>query len=89
MSETPCADHERNSELMGDRSVFSRKPDPEPLSAAQPHWDRARGDLQRTYEGAGRVECKFELLFRDVYDVGGDLTRLRTWTELARSVFEM
>jgi hypothetical protein len=29
-----------------------------------------------------------ELLFRDVYDVGGDRGRLKTWVELARKVFD-
>jgi hypothetical protein len=29
-----------------------------------------------------------ELLFRDVYDVGGDRSRLARWVALARSVFE-
>jgi hypothetical protein len=28
-----------------------------------------------------------ELLFRDVYAVGGDRSRLARWVELARSVF--
>ena len=87
VSVTPWADFERTAELLGDRYVLSRKPDPVPISGAEPHWDRAEADLQRTYQAAKRDDCNVELLFRDVYDVGGDRSRLKTWVELARSVF--
>ena len=60
-----------------------------PISGAKPHWDKAEADLRRTYEAAKREDCNVELLFRDVYDVGGDRSRLRTWVEMARSVFQM
>ena len=89
VSVTPWADLERTAELLGDRYVFSCKPDPVPVSGAAPHWDKAEADLRRTYEAAVRGDCNVELLFRDVYDVGGDRSRLRTWVELARSIFEM
>ena len=89
VSVTPWADLERTAELLGDAYVFSRKPDPVPISGPEPHWEQAEADLRRTYEAARRGDCSVELLFRDVYDVGGDRSRLRTWTELARSVFEM
>jgi len=88
VSVTPWADFERTAELLGDRYVFSRKPDPVPISGAEPHWERAEADLRRTYQAAKRDGCNVELLFRDVYDVGGDRSRLRTWVELARKVFE-
>ena len=73
--------------MLGDRYVFSRKPDPVPISGAAPHWDRAEDDLRRTFEVARANECAVELLFRDVYDVAGDRTRLARWVSLARSVF--
>ncbi|MEX1336700.1 MAG: hypothetical protein AB1Z66_15515, partial [Candidatus Limnocylindrales bacterium] len=82
------ADLDRTAELLGDRYVFSRKPDPVPISGPQPHGESAEADLRRTREAARRGDCNVELLFRDVYDVGGDRSRLRTWTDLARSVFE-
>ena len=88
VSVTPWADFERTAELLGSDYVFSRKPDPVPISGSQPHWDRAEADLQRTYEAARRGDCNVELLFRDVYDIGGDRGRLRTWVELARKVFD-
>ena len=87
VSVTPWADFERTAEMLGDRYVFSRKPDPVPISGAAPHWDRAEDDLRRTFEVARANECAVELLFRDVYDVAGDRTRLARWVSLARSVF--
>ena len=89
VSVTPWADFDRTAELLGDRYVFSRKPDPVPISGAQPHWERAEADLRHTYDAARAHDCNVELLFRDVYDVGGDRSRLAQWVSLARSVFEI
>ena len=89
VSVTPWADFERTAELLGDRYAFSRKPAPVPISGATPHWERAEADLRRTAEVARAHDCNVELLFRDVYDIGGDRTRLRTWVELARKVFDI
>lgn len=88
VSVTPWADLGRIAEMLGSRYVFSRKPDPVPISGAAPHWDRVEADLQRTHDVAVANDCNVELLFRDVYTVGGDRTRLRTWVELARKVFD-
>jgi hypothetical protein len=85
VSVTPWADFERTAEMLGDRYVFSRKPDPVPISGPEPHWERVEADLQRTYDAAR--DCPVELLFRDVYDIGGDRSRLARWVALARSVF--
>jgi hypothetical protein len=86
-SVTPWADLEVMAERLGDRYVFSRKPDPVPLSGPQPHWERVEADLRRTHAAAVANGCPVELLFRDVYDVGGDRSRLARWVELARAVF--
>ena len=87
VSVTPWADFDIVAEMLGDRYVFSRKPDPVPISGLTPHWDRAEADLRRTYDAAAARDCNVEILFRDVYDVGGDTSRLATWVELARKVF--
>jgi hypothetical protein len=88
VSVTPWADLARTAELLGGRYVYSRKPDPVPLSGPAPHWERAEADLRRTHAAARAHGCPVELLFRDVYDVGGDRSRLARWVALARSVFE-
>ena len=54
---------------------------------AHPALGACEPDLRRTYEAAR--DCNVELLFRDVYDIAGDRTRLARWVELARSVFDM
>ena len=85
VSVTPWADFEVMAEMLGADYVYSRKPDPVPISGPRPDWKRAEADLRRTYDTThGR---NVELLFRDVYDVAGDRTRLARWVELAKSVF--
>ena len=87
VSVTPWADFDLVAGMLGDGYVFSRKPDPVPISGPSPHWDRAEADLRRTRDAAR--DCNVELLFRDVYDIGGDRSRLSRWVELARSIFDM
>lgn len=87
VSVSPWADFEKVAGMLGRRYVFSRKPDPVPISGPSPHWERADADLRRTRDAAR--DCNVELLFRDVYDVGGDHSRLSKWVALARSVFDI
>ncbi len=86
VSVSAWADFEQVAAMLGNRYVFSRKPDPVPISGPNPNWDRVEIDLRRTLEAAR--DCNVELLFRDVYDVGSDRSRLARWVELARSVFD-
>jgi hypothetical protein len=88
-SVTPWADLDIVSEMLGNRYVFSRKPDPVPISGPTPHWDRAEADLRRTYDAAKAGDCNVELLFRDVYDIAGDRSRIAAWVSLAKSVFSI
>jgi hypothetical protein len=85
VSVSPWSDLDAVGEMLGDRYVFSRKPDPVPISGPTPHWERAEADLRKTYEAAR--DCNVALLVRDVYDVNGDRARIAKWVELARSVF--
>ncbi len=87
VSVSPWSDFHQVAEMLGRDYVFSRKPDPVPISGPQPHWDRAEADLRRTLEAAR--DANIEFLVRDVYDVGGDRSRISRWVALARSVFDM
>jgi hypothetical protein len=87
VSVSTWADFDKVAGMLGRDYVFSRKPDPVPLSGPTPHWEHAEKDLRRTYEAAR--DCNVALLFRDVYDVAGDRSRIARWVEMARSVFDM
>jgi hypothetical protein len=87
VSVSSWASFDRVAEMLGQRYVYSRKPNPVPLSGPEPHWERAEDDLRRTYDAAR--DCNVELLFRDLYDIAGDVPRLTRWAALARSVFGM
>jgi arsenate reductase-like glutaredoxin family protein len=37
---------------------------------------------------AATRNCNIELLFRDLYDINGDRSRLKRWVEMTRAEFE-
>lgn len=81
-SVSPWNDFAKVGEFLGKRYVFSRKPAPQHISGATPDWDALRKDVRATKAAA---QGPLELLFRDIYDVAGEASRLRRWTELARA----
>jgi hypothetical protein len=76
---------EKVAEMLGSRYVYSRKPTPALVSGANPPWDLARKDIERTY-AATRNGC-VEILFRDLYTVAGQRSRLAQWVSMTRAVF--
>ncbi len=87
VSVSPWASFELVAEMLGDRYVYSRKPNAAFLSGPSPDWELVERDLRRTAHAAGG--CNVELLFRDLYAIAGDRARLTRWVALARSVFGM
>jgi hypothetical protein len=83
VSISPWCDMPFMGERLGRTCVFSRKPKPWLISGDSPDWDGLEKDVDETI-AAARDGC-LEFLFRDVYRVNGDLTRLRRWVELVRS----
>lgn len=81
------SDLKKTAEILGKDYVYSRKPTPTYLSGPNPYWDLAEKDMKDTYAAAkgGNVE----ILFRDLYDVDGDISRLRKWVDMTKSVFHM
>ncbi len=79
------SDLERVAEMLGRRYVYSRKPTPALMSGANPPWDLARKDMERTY-AATKNGC-VEILFRDLYTVAGQRSRLAEWVRMTRSIF--
>jgi hypothetical protein len=41
--------------------------------------------MKDTYKAAG--EGNIEILFRDLYDVNGDISRLVKWVDMTKSIF--
>ncbi len=72
-------------EMLGNRYVFSRKPTPAYMSGANPSWDLARRDMEKTY--AATKNCCLEILFRDLYTVNHEIGRVAEWVRMTRSIF--
>jgi len=81
------SDKKKVAEMLGSNYVYSRKPVPAHVSGPNPHWDLAKKDMQETYDAAGQGNV--EILFRDLYDVNGDISRLRKWVDMTKAVFGM
>jgi len=83
VSVSPWCDKPQIAELLGKRHIFSRKPNPSPMSGATPDWEALEQDLDATLDAA--KDCHLEFIYRDVYRINGDRPRLRKWVELVRS----
>jgi len=77
----------KTAELLGKNYVYSRKPTPAHISGPSPNWDLLKKDMQDTYAAAR--DCNLEILFRDVYTIGGDRSRLRRWVDMTKAIFQM
>jgi hypothetical protein len=75
------------AELLGKRYVYSRKPRPAGISGPHADWDALEKDMRDTYAVAR--DCNLEILYRDVYTVGGDRGRLRKWVDMTKAIFQM
>jgi len=69
-------------DLIGKKYVYSRKPAPPPMSGKDVNWEAAEKDLLLTKRSAR--DANLELLFRDLYDIGGERERLAKWVNLAK-----
>lgn len=83
VSISPWCKQEIMAEKLGKDYVFSRKPMPSYISGADPDWDMLRKDVSDTARIA--KNCNYEILFRDIYDVNGDISRFSRWVDMARS----
>lgn len=86
VSVSPWCDMPAIAAKLGREVVFSRKPRPAPISGEQADWDGLRRDAEETIRAARN--CHLEIIFRDVYRIGGDRTRLRRWVDLVRGIAE-
>jgi hypothetical protein len=83
VSISPWCDMKIMAEKLGRERIFSRKPKPWPISGPAPDFEALREDLDDTLTAAR--DCCLEIIYRDVYNINGDRSRLRKWVELVRS----
>jgi hypothetical protein len=83
VSVSPWCDMNSIAAQLGRDVVFSRKPKPSPMSGTSADWAVLEKDLDETLAAA--KDCNLELVFRDVYRIGGDRPRLRKWADMAKS----
>ena len=81
------SDFAKVAELLGKDYVYSRKPVPAHISGPNPDWNALEEDMKKTYRVAR--DCHVEILYRDVYTINGDRSRLRKWVDMTKSVFQM
>jgi hypothetical protein len=81
------SDLSKTAEMLGKDYVFSRKPTPAYISGPTPNWDLLEKDMRDTR--AVTKESNLEILFRDVYTINGDRSRLRRWVDMTKSIFQM
>ena len=83
VSISPWNDLRAMAEKLGRDYVYSRKPKPWPISGESADWDALRQDVDDTLSAAR--DCNLAFVYRDVYRIGRDRTRLRQWVEMVRS----
>jgi hypothetical protein len=81
------SDLAKAAEMLDGNYVYSRKPTPAYISGDNPNWDLLEKDMKETYAAA--KDCNIEILYRDVYTIGGDRSRLRKWVDMTKSIFQM
>lgn len=83
VSISPWCDQRRMGEFLGKKVVFSRKPIPWLISGEQPDWEKLEKDLDETVLAAR--DCNLEIIYRDVYRIHEDRSRLSRWVKMVRS----
>jgi hypothetical protein len=69
-------------DLLSDKYVYSRKPIPAYISGDNPEWDLLKKDIKDTLLAAKK--CTLEIIFRDIYTIHGDRSRLKRWVEMVK-----
>lgn len=86
VSVSPWCDQAFMAEAMGDRYVFSRKPNPTLISTDNFDEQAIREDLRTTLKAARG--CPLEIVMKDVHTLGNQPERLGRWVQLARETID-
>lgn len=86
VSISPWCDREVAAEKLGDRYVFSWKPNPSHVCSPTPAWKEAEQAIRETLRMA--QGCCVEMILKDTHTFCGDPTRIGRWVEMARTAAE-
>jgi hypothetical protein len=86
VSVSPFANSGRMAELLGDRYVFSLKPNPVDLAGDHFDEDAIRTGLRRKLQAARN--CHIEIIMKDTHTLRCDPRRAIRWTQIARAEAE-
>lgn len=86
ISISPWTDVNLAAQELGDKVIFSYKPNPAPLAAFK--WDElaVREPLVQVMHLAKEYGCVLEVIMKDTHTVQNDPNRLSRWVELAKQV---
>jgi hypothetical protein len=84
VSVSPWANAEKMAGFLGDRYVFSAKPNPAYIAVPELDETVVRADLRRLIEPAYRHHCHLELIMKDNHTLGGNPMNAVNWCRIAR-----
>ena len=88
VSVAPLCDQAFMAEALGDRYVFSRKPNPTLISTPAFNEELIRQDLRTTLSVASRHHCRLEIVMKDVHTLNNEPWRLARWVQITREEIE-
>jgi hypothetical protein len=75
---------EKVAESLGKDYVYCSKPKPSIISSTHPDWDGAKAEVERTWKAA--KDQPIEFIVRDVYDLNGDMSRIKKWVDMTKQI---
>jgi len=66
--------------------VISRKPSASFISGTATHWELVERETLETVEACREYKCPSEYIFRDLYTVDGDFSKLNRWVDTVRRI---
>lgn len=84
LSISPWADVRRSAEALGDRVIFSWKPNPADLAGEAFSPDLVRAKIEECVDAARG--CVLEIIMKDTHTVRGEPHRMSEWVRIAREI---
>ncbi|MGI9860576.1 hypothetical protein SDD30_04195 [Moorella naiadis] len=88
VSVSPKADAKDMAEKLGDRYVFSFKPEPAYLATPMLDEEFIRKYLRSVFQAAKNCNCRVEVILKDTTTIGGNPENVIKWCKIAREEAE-